>query len=53
MSKQRTMAWLQAVETKTLQELEVPQSRWDDLDTALAEAVDKVASGPLRRDFTL
>ena len=36
----------------SLAELESPGSRWDDLDTALAQAVMTVAKGPLKRELT-
>ena len=41
------------VEKVQLSQLEEPQRRWDDLDTALAEAVDAVAAGPLLRELLL
>ena len=44
------MKWLKEVETLSLSQLEKPRRRWDDLDTALAEAVYNVATGPLPRD---
>ena len=33
---------------KTFAELKVPCKKWDDLDTALAQAVVEVAKGPLK-----
>ena len=47
----RTMRWIQQVETKPFAELEVSNSRWDDLDVALAEAVVAVAIGRVKTDL--
>ena len=53
-SKVRTLRWLQRTENvPSLAGLESPSSRWDDLDTALAQAIMAVAKGPLKREFTL
>ena len=52
-SKIRTLKWLQRTESaSSVTELESPGSRWDDLDTVLAEAVMAVAKGPLKRELT-
>ena len=52
-SKVRTLKWLQRTESaSSVAELESPGSRWDDFDTALAEAFMAVAKGPLKREFT-
>ena len=49
-SKARTLSWLQEVESCTnVAALEIPSRRWDELDTALAEAVVASAKGPLKR----
>jgi hypothetical protein len=53
-SKSRTLKWLQAVEScGELTLLEAVKKRWDDLDTALAEAVIDIAKGPLKRELLL
>ena len=52
-SKHIIFKWIQEVETLSLRELEIPQARWDHLDTALADAVSNVATGPLKRDLFL
>ena len=39
------MKWIQEVERLNIAELDRPIQRWDDLDTALAEAVVNVAKG--------
>ena len=52
-SKRRTLRWIQAVETapslEYLERLAVKQKRWDDLDTALASAIDNAAGAGLKR----
>ena len=45
------MKWIQQAEKLSLAELEAPNSRWDDLDTALADAVVNVAKDALGREF--
>ena len=47
------MNWIQQVEKLSLTELEAPSQRWDDLDTALAEAVIGIAKGLLKRALLL
>ena len=47
------MKWIQQVEKLNLAELETPSARWDDLDTALADAVVNVAKGALGRELLL
>ena len=52
-SNVRTLQWLQRIETApSLAELEYLDGRWEDLVTALAEAVMTVAKGPLKRELT-
>ena len=45
------MKWLKEVERLSLSQLEEPQRRWADLDTALAEPVYNVATGLFLRDL--
>lgn len=50
----RTLAWIKAVEaSENISPLEISSRKWDDLHTALADAVVKVASGPLKRDLLI
>ena len=51
--RNRTMRWIQLVEKLSLAELEVPSKPWDDLDTAIAEAVICVAKRPIARELLL
>ena len=49
------MAWIQQVETThvTLEDLEVSDKRWDDLDVVLASAIVKVVNKSLLRDIVI
>ena len=50
---QSTMSWIQKVEKSSLEELEVVDRRWEDLDVLLAQAVSAVATGTLKRELDL
>ena len=45
------MRWIQQVETFTLEQLQKPNSRWDDLEAVLAQAVMVAVFGQLQRDI--
>ena len=45
------MSWIQKVERASLEELEVSDRRWEDLDILLAQAVSAVAVGFLQKEF--
>ena len=47
------MLCIQRVEKKTLAELEISNSRWEDLDVALAQAVVAVVTGPMLTNLFL
>ena len=47
----RTMRWIQQVETFTLEQLQRPKSRWDDLEAVLAQAVMQVAFGQSKKNM--
>ena len=51
-SKVRTLRWIKEVETaEEIAPLEVCSDKWDDLDTALAEAILKAAHSTLKRQL--
>ena len=43
------MSWIQKVEKSSLEELEVADRRWEDLDILLAQAVSAVVIGTLKK----
>ena len=45
------MSWIQKVERASLEELEVSDRRWEDLDILLAQAVSAVAVGSLQKEL--
>ena len=48
---QSTMSWIQKVEKSSLEELEIVDPRWEDLDILLAQVVSAVAAGTWKEEL--